>query len=106
MQLGENEYRRQRIDASEAPQPADWRSVRLTPGDLGQARIQFQQPCYRVIDRQLVVINDRPFGRLRPREAVDPATVRTRPVAAAIMQSTPPQHLSQSMATPLQIFSG
>ena len=29
MQLGENQHRRQRVDPAEAPQPADWRPIRV-----------------------------------------------------------------------------
>jgi hypothetical protein len=107
MQLREHQHRRQRVDAAETAQPSDRFPIGLGLRDLGQPRVQLQQPCLGVIDRQQIIVNDRAVRGMRPCQCADPGSVRACPIASRVVQATPQQQLvAQPMAAPLQILSG
>ncbi len=72
MQLRQDQYGRQRIDAPEAAQPPDRFAIGRTLSDLCELAIQRHEPRLRVIDGQQIVVDDRPLGGVRPRQTLDP----------------------------------
>ena len=59
-----------------APQPAHRFPIRIGVRHRDQLRIQLHQPGLEVVDRQQVVVDDDPVGRVWPRQTIDPAPVR------------------------------
>lgn len=105
MQLRENQHGGQRVDAAETAEPPDRLAIWRLLGELRQARVQLHEAGLRVIDRQLIVVDHRAFSRVGPRQTVDPATVRLRPIPSRVVQPAPQQQLAEPMATPLQVLT-
>lgn len=56
---------------------------------------------FRVIDRQLIVVDHRALGGVCPRQTVDPAAMRLGPMPARVVQAASPQQFAEAMAAPL-----
>ena len=68
-----------------------------------QLRIQLRQSGIELIDRQQVVVQDDPVGRMRPRQTIDPAPVRLGPRATRIVQPSAKQQFAEPVPAPLPI---
>ena len=66
VQLGQHQHRRQRVDAAEASQPprpvAIGRRIRMSASQW----VEFEESSLNVIDRQQIIVDDHPFGGVRP----------------------------------------
>ena len=106
MQLGQDQDRGQRVDPSEAPQPADRLAIRRRLRDLGEPSVELDEARLQVIDRQQIVVDDHALRGVRPVQTVDPLAMGLRPIAPAKVQAAAQQQLAQAMTSALQIFTG
>jgi hypothetical protein len=89
MQLDQDQDRRQRVDPAEAPQPAYRFTIRVRLCNLRQPSVEFQEASLGMINWQQIIVVDDALRGLGPLEAVDPAPMRTRPIAATVVQASP-----------------
>lgn len=57
----------------------------------------------RGVDRQQVIVDHHPVGRMRPRQAIAPAPVGLRPCTPRVVQPASKQELAQAVPTPLSV---
>lgn len=98
MQLGDDGDRGQRVDAAKAPQPGHRFRVRRVRVEFREASVEIGEPRLHLIDRQEIVANDVLFGRVIPRQRLQPDLVRTRPVAPSEMEPAPEEQLLRRSA--------